>query len=236
MLSVLYSAAGSLDTAERTQEALARNIAYAPHHGYKRASLRFTDELLEATGETVVSVEEGIAFDQGELLRTNAPLDLALEGDAFFTLEKPDGGLLYTRKGSFVRGADGRIVTSTGLTVLGNAGPILLPPGVRAEIGPDGSILDRGETLGKLRLAEFPDKSVLKRAGTTLFEETTGDVTTSMPPVDCRVRQGFLENSNVNILTEMVRMIANSRAFQAAQRVASTADSAMTSLTDAAGE
>ncbi|NQT20644.1 MAG: flagellar hook basal-body protein [Planctomycetes bacterium] len=235
MLSVLYSAAGGLDTAAKTQEVLARNIAYASHHGYKRASMRFTDELLQASGETVVSMEEGIAFDQGQLLRTNAPLDLALEGDGFFALEKPDGGLFYTRKGSFVCGADGRIVTSTGLTLLGISGPILLPPGASVEISPDGTVLDRGETLGKIRLAAFPDKSALTRAGTTLFEETT-DVSTAMPAIDCSVRQGFLENSNVNIMTEMIRMIANSRAFQASQRVAAAADSAMSSLTDAAGE
>ena len=232
MLSVLYSAAGGLNAAEKTQEALARNIAHASHHGYKRATLQFAEELREA-GATAVSLKEGIAFDQGELLRTDLPLDMALEGDGFFTLQKPDGGLAYTRKGSFVQGADGRIVTSTGLTVLGISGPILLPPGSTVQVAPNGTVLGRGETVGKFRLAAFPDKSVLKRAGSTLFEEA-GDVSTAMPALDCSVRQGFLESSNVNVLTEMVRMIENSRAFQASQRIASAADSAMSSLTKAA--
>ncbi len=235
MLSVLYSAAGGLDVAAKTQETLARNIAHASHHGYKRATVRFTDELLEATGSTMVSVEEGIAFDQAELLRTGSPMDMALEGDGFFTLQKPDGGLLYTRKGSFVRGADGRIVTSSGLTVLGISGPILLPPGSRITIQPDGTIRDRGESPGKLRIAAFPNNFVLKRAGSTLFEET-GDVSTAMPAIDCRVRQGFLEASNVNTLTEMVRMIENSRAFQASQRIVQAADSAISSLNKATEE
>ena len=234
MLSVLYSAAGGLDSAAKMQEVLARNIAHASHHGYRRASLRFAQELRSA-GSTMVSVEEGIAFGQGELLRTGSPMDMALEGDGFFTVQKPDGGPAYTRKGSFVQGADGRIETATGLTVLGSAGPILLPPGGSIRVQPDGTILNGSEVVGKLRIAAFPDKSALERAGTTLFQEK-GEVTTAMPAVDCRVRQGFLESANVDILTEMIRMIANSRAFQASQRVAGAASSAISSLTRAVEE
>jgi len=236
MLSVLYSAAGGLDSAAKTQEVLARNIAFASHPGYKRATLSFADELRNAAGEAVaVSANEGIAFDQGELLRTDSPFDLAIDGEGFFTLRRPDGSLLYTRNGSFMLGEDGRIVTASGLTLLGDSGPILLSPGSRLLVQPDGTVLSDGQVAGKLRISDFPDKSVLRRAGTTLFEET-GAVSTAMPAVDTRVRQGYIERANVDILTEMVHMIENSRSFQASQRITSSVDAAMRSLTRAAEE
>ncbi|HUU70856.1 MAG TPA: flagellar hook basal-body protein [Planctomycetota bacterium] len=229
MLSVLYSAAGGLDVAAKSQEVLARNIANAQHQGYKRATLRFADELRQAGGSTALTAIEGVGFDQGQLLRTDSPMDMALEGDGFFTLQDANGGSLYTRKGSFVTGTDGRIVTSSGFTVLGTSGPILLPPGCAITVQKDGSILANGETIGKFRIAAFPDKSSLSRAGTTLFKET-GPASRAMPALDFTVRQGFLENSNVNILTEMVRMIENARAFEANQRAASSANTALTEL------
>lgn len=235
MLSVLYSAAGGLDVAAKSQDVLARNIANAGHQGYKRATLRFADELRQAGGSTALTAVEGVGFEQGQLLRTDSPLDLALEGDGFFTLQDADGGFLYTRKGSFTTGTDGRIVTSSGFTVLGTSGPILLPPGAAITVQKDGSIMSNGELIGKLRLAAFPDTSSLSRAGTSLFVET-GDASRAMPALDCSVRQGFLENSNVNILTEMVRMIENARAFEANQRAASAANSAMTQLNQTAAE
>jgi len=233
MLSVLYSSAAGLDASAKTQEVLARNIANASHHGYKRATLSFADELRNADGSSTVSVKEGIGFEQGEMLRTESPLDVALEGDGFFTLQKPDGGLLYTRKGSFVLGEDGRIETTTGFTLQGTSGPILLPPGTTPVIQKDGSVLAGDQVVGKLRLAAFADKSALVRAGSTLFAES-GTVSKAMPAVDCSVRQGFLENSNVDILSEMVLMIENARAFEANQRVASAASTAMSELNEAA--
>jgi len=236
MLSVLYSAAGGLNAAEKSQEVLARNIASAAHHGYKRATLTFADELHNAGSDAVrIAADEGIAFEQGDILRTDAPCDLALEGDGFFTLQRPDGSLLYTRNGSFLLGDDGRVVTSTGLTLLGENGPILLSPGSRPVVSADGTVLDNGQPAGKLRISTFPDKSVLRRAGTTLFEEP-GQVSTAMPAVDTKVRQGCLERSNVNVLTEMVRMIENARNHQASQRITSSVDAAFRSLTRAAEE
>ena len=233
MLSTLYSAAGGLNAAAKSQEVLARNIACASHHGYRRATLRFADELLQASGTPALSAVEGVGFEQGELLRTDSPCDLALEGDGFFTLEKPGGGFLYTRKGSFTLGADGRIVTPSGFALLGSSGPVLLPPGSKVSVLKDGTVLADDVAVGKLRIAAFPDKSGLTRAGTTLFEET-GNVSKAMPAVDCSVRQGYLENSNVNLLTEMIRMIENARAFEAGQRNVASVSTAMTELTQAA--
>jgi len=235
MLSVLYSAAGGLDVAARSQEVLARNIANAGHQGYKRATLRFADELRQAGGSAALTAVEGIGFEQGQLLRTDSPLDMALEGDGFFTLQDANGGFLYTRKGSFTAGTDGRIVTPSGFAVLGTSGPILLPPGGAITVQKDGSIMANGETIGRLRIAAFPDKSSLSRAGTSLFAET-GSTSRAMPAPDCSVRQGFLENSNVNILTEMVRMIENARTFEANQRAASAANTALTQLNQTAAD
>jgi len=232
MLSVLYSSAGGLEAASKTQDVLARNIAGASQHGYRRATVRFADELQQAGGR-VVRAEEGTSFEQGQLVRTDAPLDLALEGDGFFTLQKPDGDLVYTRRGSFTLGANGRIVTTSGLTVLGTGGPILLAPGAQLTVGADGTLLDRGNTVGTLRIASFPDPSVLAAVGTTLFAEK-GAVPTATPAVDCRVRQGFLENSNVDLLAEMVRMVENTRAYQASAKAASAADSALGQLREVA--
>lgn len=234
MLSVLYSAAGGLDAAAKNQDVLARNIANASHPGYRRATLRFSDELRSADGSAALTATEGVGFDQGELLRTDSPLDFALEGDGFFTLQKRDGGLLYTRKGSFVLGADGRIETSSGFTVLGSSGPILLPPGTKITVGSDGTIVAAdGQQLGKLRISAFADNSSLARAGTTLFEET-GTTSKAMPALDCSVRQGFIENANVNVIAEMVRMIENTRAFEANQRAASSANAALSALNQTA--
>ena len=110
-------------------------------------------------------------FSQGHFDQTKRPLDLALHGDGFFTVQGPDGPL-YTRNGSFYVDANRQLVTIDNLPVMGPAGPIVLPQQVNSEnidVSRDGRLSSNGQEFGQLELVKFQDNSVLTPAGSSLF-------------------------------------------------------------------
>lgn len=161
----------------------------------------------------------------GPIRSTGEPLDVAIEGAGFFSVQTPQG-VRYTRGGSFTLDAQGRLVTQGGFPVLGTGGPITLPPG-SVSIDPDGKISVKGTEVGAqpievdtLPVIQFPDGVRLKKVGETLFE-TTGVGT---PSVEGLLLQGSLEGSNVNPVEEMISMIQVSRLYESAQKAIQTAD------------
>ncbi len=232
MIQGFYSAASALDVASRNHEIVAQNLAHANMPGYRRRTIAFEsfDQALSAAypnaTRTTTSPQVSrvrTVFEPGSYQATDGPLDLAIQGDGFFVLQGPKGPL-YTRNGVFTLNGEGEMRSMDGLPVLGTGGPIQIPPGtLQITVREDGSVLADRAQLGQLQLASFADPNLLVPVGTTLFE---APASVAAQPSTATVQQGFRESSNVQVVDEMVQMIAGMRHYEAAER-------ALRSLSDA---
>ena len=220
MANVLEATPSTLGALGEQFQSIAHNLANVSTTAYKRRLSVFSQALLEQmqTGEAgtgEVSEQAFIDFTQGVLAQTDRPLDLAIDGEAFFELETPDGPL-YTRNGTFRTNQDGQLVDFSGRTVAGTAGPIIIPSGVtlgQVQVSHDGSISAAGQGIGRLKLMSFQDATQLEPIGGSCFRAPT-DVT---PEADqtAAVHQGFREASNVSIVEELVELIMVTRLYEA---------------------
>jgi flagellar basal-body rod protein FlgF len=233
MLQGYYSAASAMSAALQNQDILAQNLAHAPVPGYRRQSLSFEEFTATsaatsspATDQTLYGAQVGrnsSSFAAGPYQKTGNPLECAIQGDGFFVLDGSNGPL-YTRNGQFHVNADGQLASPSGYAVRGSNGSIRIPANAAAiVIAQDGSVSADGATVGQLRLASFDDPNQLQRVGTTLFSAPDG---VNPQTANGMVRQGYREGSNVQIVQEMVQMIAGMRQYEAAAK-------AMRSLADA---
>jgi flagellar basal-body rod protein FlgG len=233
-------------------DTIANNLANVNTVGFKKSRVDFQDLLYEtlkpAGTETTAgtTLPEGIqighgtrpasiskVFSPGAAIQTGNPLDLMIEGDGFFQVELPDGTTAYTRDGSFKLNAQGTVLTADGYPLT----PAITIP-TDAEIitvGADGTVSVRvpgdntPQNLGTIQLARFPNAAGLDaRLGRNLLLETqaSGPPTQGQPGVDGlgTLAQGFLENSNVQVVEEILQMIIAQRAYEANSRVITTAD------------
>lgn len=226
MIRGVYSSAGSLQMAERNQEVIAHNLANASMPGFRRQLVAFESLAQNSAGTGGAKAADAstlgspghrpiTVFEPGALQHTERPLDVALRGDGFFVVDGPNGPL-YTRNGAFELDSQGVLQTAGGQPVMGTSGRITIPPGTgQILIREDGTVVADDSEVGQLKVAEFSDTSQLNPAGTTLFEAPQG---VRPKPSQSTVHQGCLESSNVQVVDEMVRMIAGMRMYEASQR------------------
>lgn len=158
-------------------------------------------------------------FSHGALQQTGNPMDIALQGDGFIAVQAPDGSEAYTRAGNLTIDASGTLRTANGLAVLGNSGPISLPPMEKMEVGSDGTIsiiaLGQGaETMvdtNRIKLVN-PDVKNLKKGEDGLFRQRDG--LTAEPDASVRVVSGMVEASNVNAVNEFTQILSLSRQYE----------------------
>ena len=158
-------------------------------------------------------------FARGAVEHTGRDLDVAVKTEGFIAVQAPDGTEAYTRRGDLWADENGLLRTGNGLPVIGNAGPIALPPADKIEIGVDGtiSVLPQGGELNALAVVDRiklvnPDLSRLRKGVDGLLRMDAGDVADF--DANQRLTQGALEASNVNIVSEMVDMIEYARRFE----------------------
>lgn len=212
---------------ETRQAATANNLANASTPGFK-AERVFARLLSDAT----VDVGSGTDFSPGPVNPTGRPLDVALVGDGYLVVET-DVGERWLRGGSLSIDPEGQLIDPAGRRVLGEHGPILLPPG-QIEISSIGEIIVDGAQHGRLRVERPRGGSIdLTRDGANLWIPT--DRPETVPEAELRVRQGHLEESNVNPVGALVEMIEIQRAYTAVQRAMITEDSIMQTLTTQIG-
>jgi flagellar basal body rod protein FlgG len=216
--------ASSMEALGARYEAIAHNLANVSTAGYKAIIFAFASSQAPAPGTAVAPVREQpgtvvgspvVDFSQGNLVRTERPLDLALNGKGFFVLETPQGPL-YTRNGSFQTNAQGQLVDGAGRTVAGEGGPLMIPQGAAGQslqVGSDGRLMAGRTEIGKLRLVEFTDPQVLTPAGQSAFQAPAG--TAPAAATKTTVHQGYQEASNVSAVEELVGLITVSRLYEA---------------------
>jgi flagellar basal-body rod protein FlgG len=233
-------------------DVIANNLANVNTNGFKKSRVNFEDLMYEKMRLAGVPVAEGVLlptgievgcgvkptstqkiFSTGSMYETKNPLDMAIEGDGFFQVLLPDGSIGYTRDGSFKRSADGRLVTSNGYILQPE---IVIPEDATGiSITEDGvvSVIIGGdmkapEEVGKIELVKFANPAGLESIGKNTYKETaaSGTPIVGEPGVEGfgRILQGFLEQSNVNVIEEMVSMIVAQRAYEFNSRCIQTAD------------
>ena len=225
MIRGIYtSGAGMIAESLRT-DVIANNLANASTTGYKKdiavtkdfrsmLIMRINDgqdrPSIGKLGVGSMVDEVYTEHDPAGVKPTGNPLDLAIEGKGYFAVQTPNG-VRYTRNGSFTRSSQGELVTLEGYQVLGQGGPIrVAEPNTKSiSISEDGRVLVDNVETDRIRLVSFADSRGLIKEGANLYNTTQQE-----EPAEGIIRQGALEHSNVNVVAEMVNMIAGYRAYE----------------------
>jgi len=224
----------SITALTREFETITHNLANVSTVGYKRRSNAFSIsvETEEPYSPGTVDLDSLFDFSQGDMVETGRPLDFALYGKGFFTIETPEG-LLYTRNGMFSTDQNGQIVDSVGRIVAGESGPIAVPNNIaisQLHVSSDGAISAGRTRIGKFLLVDFADnEGELVPTGDSCYRMPDG----SIEPVEAEnlvVKQKFQEASNVKIIEELVDMIFVTRLYQANMKSITSQQEASASL------
>lgn len=252
MIRAMFTASTGMMGQQLQIDTVAHNLANVNTTGFKKSRVNFQTLLYEtlkpagteaASGEIVpegIQIGHGVRpasiaklFTQGNLIQTGNELDLVVEGDGFFQIELPDGTIAYTRDGNFKSDRDGNIVTADGYML---SPPITLPEErIVTSVGFDGTVSvttpdsPTPQVVGQINLVKFTNPPGLDaRLGRNLLLETeaSGAPIEGNPGEDGlgTIEQGFLENSNVQVVEEVINMIIAQRAYEANSRVIQTSD------------
>ena len=225
---LIYLAMSGAKATMQRQETLANNLANASTTGFRAELAAFRAVPVEGSGAStrVYSLESTIGYDAtpGQVAATGRNLDVAMRGSAWLAVQGRDGTEAYTRGGSLDVDSEGMLVTTSGLQVLGDGGPIQIPPDSQVAIAADGtvSVVDtqnHSSTVGRLKLVT--PEAPLVRGSDGLFRGSDGDLAAD---TNARLQDGALEGSNVSTVETMVQMIAAARQFEAQMRSLSTAE------------
>lgn len=218
MDSTIYTALSRQAGLKAEMDIVANNVANASTTGFRREGAVFS-EFVRRTGELSDSLSmvklgaRNTAFDPGQLTQTGGDFDIAIDGDGFFQIRNGDQTAL-SRAGHFMPNAAGQLVNSDGLPLLDAGGTeITIPPGVRnVTVAADGTLSADGKPLAQLGLWQPVDPKDMTRIGGNLFA-VEGD----LEPATGQMRQGFLEGSNVNPVSEIARLIEVQRRYESAR-------------------
>lgn len=248
MLKGLYTAYTGMIQEQNRMDVLTNNLANADTIGFKKegaTSQSFDSVLVDKIkddseyirqGRRIGSANPGVKigegytdYSQGAFQVTSNTYDFALGGKGFFTVEfankNGDTSTMYTRDGNFDVTKDGYLVTTDGDYVLGTNGRIKLDPNQAVTVDQNGYIFQNDRQVARLQITDFEDYNYLEHYGENYYTPVDGAET--IDATDCEVFQGYLEVSNVSIVSEMVEMISVSRQYEANQKLIQTYDASM---------
>ena len=251
MLRAFSTAATGMTAQQMIVDTIANNLANINTTGFKRSQVDFQDLMYMKLQEAGREVSAGVVgpsgfeigsgvrpgstvkvYSQGDPEKTERLLDLAIQGEGFFQVTSPTGEVRYTRDGSFLSDANGNLVTANGYTL-----GISVPAGTRSiSIGPDGTVVAHtgsgDSSVGQIQLARFLNPSGLSSEGGNMLAETpaSGSATIGTAGQDGMgtMLQGFLERSNVQMVTELVNLIKAQRAYEINSRAIRAGDDMLT--------
>ena len=230
---LIYTAMTGARHAFLQQAGVANNLANVSTIGYRAAEHRFRAVPVQGEGlpTRVFTVDASVGdnFEQGPLMTTGRPLDVAIKGAGWIAVEAPDGTEAYTRAGNLKIDANGMLQTTEGLSVLSEGGPIAVPPDNNIAIGADGTVSaiprfgipNNVNLLGRIKLVNPPEND-LARGNDGLFRTKSGNPLTQDEAV--KLSPETLEGSNVNVVESMVDLINIARQFEMHIKMLQTAD------------
>ncbi len=258
MLRSLWIAKTGMEGQQTKLDSISHNLANVGTNGFKRGGVVFEDLMyqnLRASGtasseqsQLPIGLQVGLGvraagvtrnFSQGNLQQTGSNTDIAIKGNGFFQVQMPDGSTAYTRDGGFQVDANGQIVTSNGhvvqpgITIPANALTVTIANDGTVQVTTPGATATP-QTVGQLQLASFVNPAGLEPRGQNLYGETaaSGQPQTGAPNSNGlgALQQGFVEGSNVNVVEELVSMIATQRAYELNSKAIQTSDQMLQKL------
>ncbi len=242
MVRGLYTSALGMTTQMNKMDVVSNNIANADTTGFKKDAVvtrSFTEEFMKKlddptdmiTAPRIGKMSLGVfvddihtSFNNGTFKKTGGNLDLAITGTGFFAVSVVDkaGNVneMYTRDGAFSLSTSGMLITKDGNFVSGQNGTISVPNG-RISIDEDGNVYSNGEFVDRIKMVDFEDLATLRKVGDNTFDTTEQ---TQTKPCTAAISTGYLENSNVNPVKEMIDMITVARTYEANQRLVTIHD------------
>lgn len=246
MLKELYTAAAGMLPNQTKLEVTANNMANANTAGFKREGV-FIRNLLDARANLYnvpgdaesddLPVGSYVDFSEGAYMQTGNPLDIAIESKGMFLLQDDQGDVFYSRAGQFRLTKDGSIVAKDGKFLIGEGGPIRMETefwadalirkdskAVDLKISENGDVFANDHLIGSIKLIDIANPESLEKASGKYFLGTEKTIAGEIPQDEVRLRQGWIEGSNVDIISEMISMIELQRQFEAGSRVIRTND------------
>ncbi|GFO53260.1 flagellar basal-body rod protein FlgG [Geomonas sp. Red276] len=251
MIRALWTAASGMQAQTMNIDVISNNLANSNTTGFKKSRADFEDLMYQtvkttgapATNSTTIptGIQIGLGvkpaavtkiFSTGNIVQSGNQLDLAIQGDGFFQVQQTDGTTAYTRAGTLKKDGQGRLVTSEGQPILPE---ILIPSNaLSVTIGNDGTVSvqqpgqNTSTTVGTIQLASFPNPSGLNAIGKNLFlpTDSSGNATTGTAGQNGlgTLEQGYVEQSNVSVVDEMVNMIVGQRAYEINSKAVQASD------------
>ncbi len=240
MIKGLFRSASGMLPAIKKQETIANNVANAKTAGYKKDAV-FSKELSrsekrlapkQSDWQTPMVNDIFTDFSAGTFTRTDNPLDMAIDGDGFFQVELEDGRIGLTRSGSFSVNRDGLLAHSDGPVLLTEGGAIE-PGNGKLSVSASGQVDVNGAVIAQITPVTVDDLQALEKIGNSLYVVPEGTPLTPVQPA--AVRQGYLEQSNVDIVRQMIDMIVAYRTYEANARAVSSQDSSLEHLFNRVG-
>jgi flagellar basal-body rod protein FlgG len=258
MIRALSAAATGMDAQQLRMDITANNLANVNTTGFKKDSPHFEDLIYQTmrlpggrtqqgtTVPTGLQVGHGTrlssiskSFSQGSMVQTDNQFDLAIEGSGFFQIQLPNGQVAYTRDGSFRTDAEGRLVTSAGDPLEPN---MSIPPETKQiTISREGVVTafranaTEGTEIGRIQLVDFPNSAGLENLGHNYLKqsEASGEPVIGNPGENGlgTISEGFLEQSNVKVVEEMIALITTQRAYELNSKVIQTVDQMLQNAT-----
>jgi flagellar basal-body rod protein FlgF len=237
VIKSLYTTESAMAPMLARMEIIANNLANINTTGYKKDNVFIralddaTTQAAAGTASDQILMQEYTDFSEGSLRPTNNPLDVAVQGRGFLVVDTPYG-VRFTRNGNLQLSLDGTLVTSAGYPVEGRNGRIQFPDVQRLQAGmikisETGEVMADKQSLGHLRVVDFADYTALNKDQGSLFYPDENAVLVEGPGRETVVRQGYLEDSNVEGMSEMISMIEVSRSFEAEQKALQSQDATL---------
>ena len=233
MYKGIYIALSGAVLKDTQMEVITQNLANAATVGYKKDNIAFKDYIIpqgmvnSQPDGSAMSCISGLKtdFSNGNLIKTGNPLDIAIDGDGFIALE----GNRYTRRGDLKKDSEGYLVSYNGIKVLGDNGPIRLPDGM-VQINDKGNVSVNGIQIDSIKIINFQDKENLKKTGDSIFVTNNEGIKSKTI-----LKQGYIETSNVDVVKEMVHMLAALREFEAYQKAIQILEDAVSKINNEIG-
>lgn len=247
MVRGLYTACTGMVNQMARLDVISNNLANSDTTAYKKEgstsqsfnsvlAIKINDSSVKYIPQPVGNMSLGVKigetytnYSDGNLEETGNTLDVALAGKGFFAISYADRNgnesIRYTRDGNFALSSDGTLMTKDGDFILDENGDMInIPPGTDISINESGVIYASGQEVARLQMVDFEDYNYLKKFGENMYIAVDGAVTQE---ANCKVYQGYLEASNVNVIDEMVEMISVTRDYESNQKIIQSIDSTL---------